>query len=213
MRTTTSAVLLLFSLIIVFTSCEKEVNYAISNSPDNSGGTGNTNNIEGDYDFVGLVAHTESTITVSQAGQELKAITVSDYSTQSNVGTVTITTNQFISTGLGYSIDTIMNAKTYDNNVLVDDSNFPFVMSVPPTSSTSPYARNSTDSITVTGAIGVAPDPSGNAPTGPVGVKLSWSGDTLLLHVNTSFTQTTTQGGVPATIVGSLNGITKLKKH
>src|ERR1041385_9056621 len=135
MRTATTTFLLLFILIIVFTSCEKEVNYATGNGPDNTGGTGNTNNIEGDYDFVGLVAHTESTVTVSQAGQELKAITVSDYSTQSNVGTVTIATNQFISTGLGYSIDTTMNAKTYDNNVLVDDSNFPFVMSVPPASS------------------------------------------------------------------------------
>ena len=132
---------------------------ATDNGPDNGGGTGNTNNIEGNYDFVGLVAHTESTVTVSQAGQELKSVTVSDYLTQSNVGTVTITSSQFISTGLGYSIDTIVNAKTYQNNVLVDDSNFPFVTSVPASSSTSPYVRNSSDSITVTGAIGVAPDP------------------------------------------------------
>jgi hypothetical protein len=46
-----------------------------------------------------------------------------------------------------------------------------------------------------------------------VGVKLSWSGDTLLLNVNSSFTQTVTQQGVPGTMVGSVNGVLKLKKH
>ncbi len=208
--------LLLSSLIIAFTSCQKEINYATGNGTGGTGGTGgsgNTNKIVGDYDFVGMVAHTQSTVTVNAMGQELKSITVSDYVTKSNIGTVKITSNQFITTGLGYSIDTIMNVKTYIDNVLFDDSDFPFVASVPATSSTSPYVRNSTDSITVTGAIGVSPDPSGNTPTGPVGVKLSWSGDTLLLKVNTSFTQSITQSGVPGIITGSVNGITKLKKR
>jgi len=213
MRIATGKLLLGLSLIIALTSCQKEVNYAIGNGPGGTGGSGNTTSIVGDYDFVGMVAHTKSTVTVNAMGQELKSITVSDYVTQSNVGTVKITSNEFISTGLAYSIDTIMNVKTYIDNVLFDDSDFPFVGSVPPTSSTSPYVRISADSITVTGAIGVSPDPSGNTPTGPVGVKLSWSGDTLFMKINSSFTQSISQGGVPGTIVGSVDGITKLKKR
>jgi len=215
MRTATK-LLLLSSLIIVFTSCQKEVDFQTRNSSGGTGGTGgtgNTNDIVGDYDFVGMIAHTQSTVTVNAQGQQLKAITISDYVTKSNIGTVKITSNQFITTGLGYSIDTVMNVKTYIDNVLFDDSDVPFVASVPSSSSTSPYVRISADSITVTGALGVSPDPSGNTPTGPVGVKLSWSGDTLLLKVNSSFTQSITQGGMPGIITGSVNGITRLKKR
>jgi hypothetical protein len=216
MRIAISKLLLLSSVIIFFTSCEKEVNFQTRNSPGGTGGTGgtnNTSNIVGDYDFVGMVAHTKSTVTVNAMGQALKTITTSDYVTKSNTGTVKITSDQFISTALAYSIDTTMNVKTFIDNVLFDDSDLPFVGSAPPTSNTSPYVRNSADSITVTGAIGVSPDPSGNTPTGPVGVKLSWLGDTLLLKVNTSFTQSITQSGVTGILTGSVNGITKLKKR
>jgi len=210
---------LLLSLVIVFTSCQKEVDYATSGNSGGTGGTGgpggngNTSNVEGDYDFVGMVAHTQTSVTVSAAGSEIKAVTVSDYVTKNNTGTMKITSNQLIGTDIGYSIDTTMNVKTYMDNVLFDDSDVPFVGDSPPTSNTSPYVRNSADSITVTGLLGVPTDPSGTIPTGDVGVKLSWSGDTLLLKINTSFTQTVTQGGVPGTLVGSVNGILRLKKH
>ena len=64
----------------------------------------------------------------------------------------------------------------------------------------------------VTGVLGV-PDPSGATPTGPVGAKTSWSGDTLLLKMTSSFTQNISQGGVPGILTGFVNGIVKLKKH
>src|SRR5215467_5036572 len=99
MKTATKLSILL-TLILFFTSCQKEVNYANNNSPANSGGTGNTSDIVGDYDFVGLSAHTQSTVTVTELGQEVKTVTVSDYASQNNAGTVTITSGQFISTGL-----------------------------------------------------------------------------------------------------------------
>jgi hypothetical protein len=215
MRTTISKLLLVLNLIIAFSSCQKEVDYATGNGPGSSGGTGgtgNTNNIAGDYDFVGMVAHTQAVVTVNAQGQQLKAVTVSDYATKNNVGSVKITSNQIITSGLGYSIDTMMNVKTYIDNILLDDSDLPYIMSAPPSGSTSSYVRNSADSITVTGALGV-PDPSGNTPSGPVGFKLAWSGDTLLLKMNTSFTQSVTQSGVPGILTGSVNGITKLKKR
>jgi hypothetical protein len=212
MRIATGKRLLILGLIVFFVSCQKEVN--LQNQGGSGGGTGSggTNSIIGDYDFVGMTAHTNSTVSVATMGQQLKTITVSDYTSESNAGAVKITSNQFISTGLAYSIDTIMNVKTYIDNVLFDDADLPFTASVPPTSSTSPYVRNTADSITVTGAFGV-PDPSGGAPTGPVGIKLSWSGDTLLLKVATTVTQSISQGGIPGTFTGTVNGVTKLKKH
>ena len=213
MRTATK---LLLSLAILFTACQKEISYATDNTSNGSGGTGgtgNTNNVEGDYDFVAMSAHTESSITVDASGSEIKAVTISDYVTKENTGTMKITPDQFISSNIGYSIDTIVNIKTYLDNVLFDDSDVPFVGTTPPTNGTTPYVRNSADSITTTGFMGIPSDPSGAIPAGPVGLKLSWSGDTLLLKVNTSFTQSVSQGGVPATMIASVKGTFKLKKH
>jgi len=214
MRTVTK--ILLLTLALVFIGCQKEIDYAAANNSGGTGGTGgtgNTKNIEGDYDFVGMAAHTESSITVDASGSQVKAVTVSDYITKENTGTMKITSDQFISTNLGYSIDTIVNVKTYLDNVLFDDSDVPFAGSTPPTNGATPYVRNSADSITATGFLGIPSDPSGAIPTGPAGLKLSWSGDTLLLKVNTSFTQSVSQGGVPGTMVASVKGTFKLKKH
>lgn len=204
---------LLISCVVIFlASCQKEISIGLG-SQGNGGGTGGNNtSIIGNWNFVGMVAHTNSTVSVTAGGDQLKTITTSDYITENNVGTVQITASQFITNGMAYSIDTTMNVKTYLNGVLFDDMDMPFVMSAPATSSTSPYTRINNDSLTVTGAFGV-PDPSGSTPTGPVGIRIGWSGDTLLLKVASSFTQTVIQGGVPATVTGSVMGITKLKRQ
>jgi hypothetical protein len=194
--------------IVALASCQKEIDYALP-SPSALPG----NNIVGDYDFVGLVAHTENTVTITDQGQTIKSVTVSDYVTKNNVGTAKITFNQFIGNGIGYSIDTTVNVTTYINNILTAQLDVPFIATVPPTNTVSPYIQVTADSMTVTGDFGVLPDPSGNIPTGPVGLKLSWSGDTLLLKVNSSFTQTVTQNGVPGVMTGTVVGVTKLKRR
>ena len=74
-------------------------------------------------------------------------------------------------TGVGYSIDTTANGKTYVDGVLLNDSDFPFVASFPPTNTTTPYTRITNDSLDVVGTLGVS-DPSGVAPTGTIGAKL-----------------------------------------
>jgi hypothetical protein len=107
----------------------------------------------------------------------------------------------------------MMNVKTYVDNVLFDDSDFPYAVTSPQSNSTSPCARISADSITITGAFGASTGPSGSTPTGPVGVKLIWSGDTLLMKINSTFTPTVTQNGVPGVLTGTVVGITKLKKR
>jgi hypothetical protein len=94
-----------------------------------------------------MVAHTESSVTADASGIQVKAVTVSDYMTKSNTGTMKITADQLIGTNVGYSIDTTINVKTYMDNALFDDSEVPFVGTTPPTNSTSTYVRVSADSI------------------------------------------------------------------
>ena len=88
------------------------------------------------------------------------------------------------------------------------------MVSNPPTSTTSTYVKNSADSITVTGTFGIAQGTSGSGGTNtaPVGLKLSWSGDTLSLKVSTTLVESINQGGVPAVATSSITGITRIKK-
>src|SRR6266513_1163807 len=108
-RMVSKALLFIITLTSFLISCQKEINFQNSNnSTGNTGGSGaNNNSIIGDWNFVGTVAHTKSTVTVVENGDQLKTITVSDYATKNNAGTLKITSNQFISTGLAYSIDTM----------------------------------------------------------------------------------------------------------
>lgn len=202
------AVLPVVVAIVLFTSCQKEVNFQDGQNP----GGGNNNSILGDWDFVGLSATTNATITITSPLGDVKAITTSSYNSKNNTGTVKITAADFIYSNFGYSIDTTMNVKTYLAGLLVDNSDMPFAFTSPPTSDTTSYTRINTDSLSVIGFAGV-PDPTGAAPTGPVGVRIAWSGDTLLLKVASSFTQNITQAGTPATLKATLTGITKLKRR
>lgn len=206
----TRIVVFSFSLVVLISSCQKEIN--MDPGGQNGGGTGNNNNIIGDWDYVGMTAGTNATVVVPSPVGEVKAITTSGYKTKSNTGTVKITATDFILTGVGYSIDTTMTVKTYMNGLLISNQDMPFTMTAPPTNSTNPYTRINNDSISVTGAFGVA-DPNGSTPTGPVKMKIGWSGDTLLLRVDTSFTQSVNQGGMAGTLTAAANGVTKLKRR
>src|SRR5258706_6621171 len=120
----TKTLLLFFCSTMLLFSCQKEASF--QNQQGNQGGTGGNNrSITGDYDFVGVVAHTSSTITVSAGGQQLKTVTISDYTGKNYTGTTKITSNQIIATDIGYSVDTVMNAKSYIDGLLIDDSNYP----------------------------------------------------------------------------------------
>lgn len=212
-----------FLLAFILISCQKEIKFngdlgpanGGTNNGGNGGSGGNTSNIEGNYDFVGTYGTTLATLTLSSGGIELKTVTTSAYNTVNNTGTARITSNQFISTNVGYDIDTTMHVKTYILGALSDEEDLPFDASTPPTSTTANYVRNSADSITFDpGTWGTVTDPSGaGIPVGPLGGKLSWHGDTLWVKSSFILTRDVDQGGTPAHIVSSATAISKWKKH
>jgi len=69
----------------------KEVNFSINNGNNTGGSNNNNNSITGDWNFINSIAHTKSTVTVAQGSDELKSVTVSDYVTKNNTGTIKIT--------------------------------------------------------------------------------------------------------------------------
>ncbi len=208
----TKTLYLICALGIFLVSCQKEV------SLQNLGGQGNTNNtnITGDWKFIGLNAKTYTGIIISQGGESAKTVTVSDYNTENNAGTLKVTANQFIFTGISHTVNDEANVKTYLNGVLFDDSDMPFDVTTPPTDNTINYVRNNNDSLTFTNAMMTLPDPSGgttSAPAGPLGARVSIVADTLTVFTKNSITETISQGGIPATFDIKFESTMKFKRQ
>jgi len=218
MRTPIRYILAVVAAVSLLASCQKEVDFQFdNNNPGNGGGpgTGSSKPITGDYDFVGLSATTTVTINVSAGGQQLKTITSSGYKSFNNTGTANITSSKMNFTGLGYEVDTMMNVKTYLDGALFDDSDVPFVATYPPSNGIYDYTRNNADSLTILNAsflpVGGSPGQSQTSQA-PLGSRITWSGDTLLLNIKQNINMTFSQGGIPATMVAKLDGVMKLKK-
>jgi hypothetical protein len=194
--------LLICGLGLFLAACQKEVDFQ---DLDDQGG-GNNGGVNGelvdDWNFIGLNAKTNTSVTVSEAGQQVKAVAFSDYVSENNVGTLKVTINQFIFAGIGHTINDEVNIKLYLNGFLVDNSDSAFNYTTPPSDNTIDYVRNSNDSITFTNAIMTLPDPAGggSAPAGPMGARISISGDTLYVTVKNSLDTTISQGGSPANL-------------
>lgn len=204
---------LITACIAVFSSCQKEVNFPDGDPQPGSGGNGNNASIIGDWKFVGLVGNSTSTTTVSVAGDVTKTTMSVNYVTKNNSGTVKITNNQLIYSNLSYDIDTTAHTTAYMNGVLLLDMDIPVNMSLPPMNETSPYTRNTNDSITVTTS-SLSSVGSTTAPvTAQVGMKISWASDTLILKYSTTVHTTNNNGGIPGVVDGTSGGLMKLKRQ
>ena len=206
-----SKALFISGLILSLTACQKEADFQDGEGP----GSG-TNNvvITGNWKFIGLSADTRVDITVSQAGQELKAITTSNYVSENNTGTLTVTSNQFIYTGIGFTANGTQNVKTYLNGILFDDQSMPYNQTVPSSDQTSDYVRNSNDSLTFTNALLAIPDPNGGGTSpAPTGARIGITGDTLTVVMNSTANTTITQNGVPGLFDARLDGIMKFTRQ
>ena len=155
-----------------------------------------------DWNFIGLSAKTNTTVAVTESGQEVKAVAFSDYDTQNNTGTLKVTANQFIFTGIGHTVNDQVNIKVYLNGFLFSNADSAYNYTTPPTNSTIDYVRNSDDSLTFSNAIFTLPDPTGggNAPAGPIGARIRIANDTLSLSIKNSLDTTISQGGSPANL-------------
>jgi len=199
---------------LLLSACQKEVD--LQNEGEQGPGSGSNNNVDitGNWKFVGLSADTRVDITVSQAGQNLKAITTSSYSSANNTGTLTVTSNQFIYSGISATVDGEQNVKTYLNGILVDDQTMPYNSAIPATDLTSDYVRNSNDSLTFTNALLTIPDPNGgNTAPAPTGARISLTGDTLTVVTKSTANTTITQNGVPGQFDARIDGTMKFTRQ
>lgn len=153
---------LLVFIAIIFASCGKD-----KSNTDLSG-------IQGTYKLKFLSAKTSSTVTDGDRG---KAVTVSQYTTINNSGTIVIDASKFNGTGLTYEIKATATTSYYEDNQFIDSSSTPFNSIIPPTNSSAPYKLIGADSIYFEN--GSFASDIGTGQNGGNGGKYTFSGKTL----------------------------------
>lgn len=194
----TKNVLLLFCCSLILISCQKEL------SMDSSLGPGGSTSLNGNWKFVGMHVKTEAVIELNDGIDILKTMTISDYDTKQNTGTIRIDDTKLTSTNFGYEIDTHAKAWIYENGILTDSLLFPFNFIVPPSGASSTYTKVSADSIYFNGGqfAGIAGTPPSADPTG---VKLQFLDDKMLMTIKASDTEVQESSGLRQTKAESVH--------
>jgi len=108
---------LVFLSAILLISCQKELTM---DSSLGLAGTGTTAGLKGNWKFIGMFSKTESIVELNDGVDVLKTVSLSEFNSLQNTGTVKIDGSKMTSTGFGYQVDTLATGLIYENNILID---------------------------------------------------------------------------------------------
>jgi hypothetical protein len=160
------------SFVLIVISCKK------SNSPSTP-----TNAVTGTYTFVNMNAQTQ--VTESEGGG-ITAVSVANYITQNNTGTIKFTVDSMAVTGVGYSVDTTAITSFYLYGTLYAADTTAFTATLPATSATQVYSVVNSDSLYFPNG-GLIPAGLTSSGAGQ-GARFVVNGDTLKLYTSASDT-------------------------
>jgi hypothetical protein len=189
---------IIFSFAVV--SCSKE-----ATSP--SGGA----DITGNYKFISLQAKTTTTAQTSSSAGNFRVVSTSDYTTQKNSGSVTISASKFTSNNLAYSVNTIANITLYNQGVVETTYPTPFQLDVPASSGSASYKRVNADSIYFeSGSIVMADNTMSSQPSG---ARIKVENGNLVLTSNVLQTSTTRSQNETITQTAQATTVITLQKQ
>jgi hypothetical protein len=156
---------------------------AIACKKDSSGGK---SGLDGNYAFTSTSLKGTATVVVNNpGGPEEKTVTVSDYTSTENKGTVTISGGTMASKNVSYTVATQVDYSYYVDNVKDEDASGKqdFGFEMPTFSSTATFKTVGADSLAFTGGV------STFGASGAAGGKYSISGNilTMIIKVDTSY--------------------------
>jgi hypothetical protein len=186
---------LLLVLIVALTACQKESSTELS-----PGGTSG-GSITGTWKLLQMEAKTTATaiLSIPSVGT-IKTVTVSDYTTTDNEGVLKIDERKMDGVGLAYSLNTVVKAYTYEDNVLTDSIEAPMSFTLPPTNYSAAYTKVGADSIRIEAGGVMDIQGSGSVAAQPGGFKFKVEGNKLVLSTVYSDSQTETDSGITQTL-------------
>jgi hypothetical protein len=216
--------LFLGCILLVLASCQKEKSVDTLGATPGSGsngGNGSGSNLPGTsngseigtWNFIGAHCTTYQSSESNGFGGNTKVVTVSDYTTDNNTGTIQFDGSTMTASNLSYTMNSMATSYIYSANG-VDTFSFPFSASIPNTSSTASYKKIVTDSIYVQSGVFTNLDPSGTGTVQGIasGYKLKWDGDKM--YMSMSYQQTSNQVvmGITQKITIRVSSVTTLQK-
>ncbi len=189
-KLTASYFVILF--LFIFSSCQKELSFDEQDDP-------RANALLGDWKMVSLSAKTEVIDELTDGVESVKSITRSEYTSANMQGNIRFEDTKTISTGVSYDVSTTGYAEYYENEVLVDEFEAPFNISIPPTNSTASYKVVTADSLYFPEGFVVSGGLS--APAEPLGYRFKIEGENLTLSTRYFSTEKTTDAGIRQEIV------------
>lgn len=185
-----------FSLL-VFVACKKDSNGA---GP-----------LDGNWTFTSMEVHDSTSNTYNDGADELE-ISLFNYVTTNNKGTVSIGGGNMTAKGLSYSFDTVLYYRSYTDGSLSYEFNQPLSMTLPTTNSSSSYKLVGADSIYFP-AGGFAAIGSSVAQTSAAGYKYVLNGKTLTMTTSMTKDSTDHSNGFPEQLHESVKAIVTLTRQ
>jgi hypothetical protein len=173
---------------------------------DGAPGNENAAKMQGNWKFINISVDSRNEDIENGSSPVFRTITTNAYTTTNNLGNLNITTNEIISTGVGYTASGTAYYKIYEGAVLFDEGNFPFSTTIPPNNGRSGYRFISTDSVQID------PGSFGNNSTTASKARVTFNGDTLMLTSRGSESKQVNQQGATYTRNTVANTITRLKR-
>lgn len=179
---------LLLGCSLLLTACSKELSLLDSQTQGGGPGGNTMEGILGTYDFAGLELNMKSSTIYDFFGEESKTITITNYQTINNKGTVIIKEKELEAKSVSYDIETFVRIESYLNGVFEDSASMPFVYAQPVINTTGPY-RADKDSMYVKSFLTSPLLSDTLLISNEKGMKMKWSGDTLILSspINVSY--------------------------
>jgi|SRR5579872_2711413 len=176
-----------------------------------SSSTGGT--LTGSWSLIDIVAHTSSSVDQVYGGDNYEDVTISDYTTTNNAGTISFNGGLEKSSGITYEANFTALDSIYMDGQLMETTTSAYDITLPATTSSSKYELIGSDSIYYPAGGAFTMGTSSGTQTTPVGSRFTIHGDTLVLV--TIFHQVTTQnyGGVPTTQTEDIFETAYLKKE
>jgi hypothetical protein len=181
--------------VIIFASCKKE-----NSNPSSI-------DIKGTWKFIEMEVKATSIKEFSDNLGKQKTISINDFTTENNSGTVVFDGSKASVNNFTYTINTITKAEVYENDQLVQKVEMPVKATVPTSGSTATYELIGSDSIHFDNGTMFFNDMSQGVTAS--GAKLSLDGDILYMTSTINDVRTEVMQGV--NVLSTTNAVTRVK--
>jgi len=196
--------LFVLAVLITLASCQKEIHDNDITSPGGptpADTIPNTANTEvGTWNFMSLQGTISQTAELSQAGQAIKGVSTSNFTSQNNAGTVKFDNVNMTATGITMSVNTTAKTLVYMNGALFDSLSTPFNQTLPAQNATSGYKKIGADSLYFQDGGFLNVLTGGLLPSAPSGCKLVFSGNIMKMTIVYDTVTTQDYQGIPAKV-------------